>query len=825
MKATIQTKLLTLCILLVLLTATGISVAYYLLTKQDKRAESQQRIQIAFDGILNDWKTQRNAYQKQFERFLAEDTLRWTTSPYNQDKKILSTIGFMKGQLSKGAEELKQFGQLVEANDMALYGLDKRLLLMYHDEKQQNMAGAYVAIDTGENLYLPVEALLETQQITASTLTLADAERLRPDLQDRALLEEDSLPGGVNASYAGEIPEEISVQMFGENGQFGIRVAAPVFHRDNLSGVLVGTFIFPQHIAEHYAFLSKTEVNIFAGVTRSIGTLSPQTELPLESLKEALNCDLLSPTVPIQITLKSFDAQRYYQGQCAVKDQGGNLIGAMTVSLSQDIEQHAIRKMLHAVITVGAIAVLLASLLIVISSRKSILFLQQLITSIERLSKGDIPGKITTTQKGEFQDIQQNLNSLIEATDLTTHIAEDIAAGQLTMSIQKRSEQDRLMNALQSMILSLQNVSAVAEEIASGNLTIEVRERSTEDTLMLALAAMVTKLNNIVLKVKSTIHSISTRSKDISSIAAHIAQGASEQAASMQEASASMEQMTANIRQNADNAKVTERMAIESAGDAKEGGKAVAETISAMRKIAERISVIQEIAMQTHILSMNATIEAAKAQEYGKGFAVVASEVRNLAQRSREAADEIEDFVKQCVAVSEQAGLVLQRLVPNSEKTAELVQEINAASNEQATGSEQINNAIQELDQVIQQNAATAEQMESSFEQLAAQAAVLQQVIEFFTVKEHLPEKLTAAETNLVAALRNVLGTNDDEQIVRALMKTIAEARKPEPLTIPHTDEASSSNQKASLTRRTKPAQKMPQEDSNDQLDEEFERF
>lgn len=820
MKITIQTKLLTLCILLLLLTATGISVAYYFLTKQEKRSESQQRIQIAFDVILNDWKTRVIAYQKQFERFLAADTLRWTTSPYNQDKNILSTIGFMKGQLSKGADELQQFGQLVEADDVALYGLDKRLLLLSHNNQQQNMTGAYVAIDTGENLYLPIEALLETQQVTTPKLTITDALRLRPELQGRTLSEEITLPEGIKESYAGDIPKEISVQMFGEGGRFGIQVIAPVFHRENLSGVLVGTFVFPPSLAEHYAFLSKTEVNIFAGTIRSIGTLQPQTELPLESLKQSTRCDILNPAVSsIYIALKRFDMLYYYQGQCTVKNNAGDMIGAITVSLSQNIEQQAIRKMLNAVVMIGAVAVIITFILVAFFSRKSIQFLQQLIISIDRLSKGEIPGKITTTQRGEFQDIKHNLNSLIEATDLTARIAEDIAAGQLSMTTHSRSEHDRLMNALQAMIFSLRNVSTVAEEIASGNLTIEVRERSTDDTLMIALAAMVTKLNSIVFEVKSAILSVSTRSQDISSIAAQISQGASEQAASMQEASASMEQMTANIRQNADNAKVAERMATESAEDAKEGGRAVAETINAMRKIAERISVIQEIAMQTHILSMNATIEAAKAQEFGRGFAVVASEVRNLAQRSREAADEIEELVKRCVAISEQAGTVLQRLVPNSEKTAELVQEINAASNEQASGSEQINNAIQQLDQVIQRNAATAEEMASAFEQLSSQAGVLQQVIEFFTVKERSLEKPTDAETDLIAALRNVLGTKDmNEQVVTTLVKAIAEMRTSGQLDKP---QAEAADHKPS----TRPISRISPESVSDDLDEEFERF
>ncbi len=198
--------------------------------------------------------------------------------------------------------------------------------------------------------------------------------------------------------------------------------------------------------------------------------------------------------------------------------------------------------------------------------------------------------------------------------------------------------------------------------------------------------------------------------------------------------------MKSIIRQNTDNARVTEKIAIESAKDVQQGGAAVDRTVEAMKEIAEKISIIREIAMQTNMLSLNATIEAAKAQDYGKGFTVIASEVRALAQRARKAAEGIEQLVTSCVAISEQASEILQRLAPNSEKTAELVQEINIASNEQYTGAKHINAAIQQLDQIIQHNVTTSGQMTESAEELTSQAEQLQQVVAFFKVKEVSPE-------------------------------------------------------------------------------------
>jgi methyl-accepting chemotaxis protein len=190
--------------------------------------------------------------------------------------------------------------------------------------------------------------------------------------------------------------------------------------------------------------------------------------------------------------------------------------------------------------------------------------------------------------------------------------------------------------------------------------------------------------------------------------------------------------MAANIRQNADNATQTEKIAMQSSKDADQGGQAVTETVTAMKQIAEKISIIEEIARQTDLLALNAAIEAARAGEHGKGFAVVASEVRKLAERSQLAAGEIGKLSSSSVEVAEKAGAMLTRMVPDIQKTAELVQEISAASNEQNTGADQINKAIQQLDQVIQQNASASEEMASTSEELSSQAERLQHIISFF---------------------------------------------------------------------------------------------
>lgn len=323
-----------------------------------------------------------------------------------------------------------------------------------------------------------------------------------------------------------------------------------------------------------------------------------------------------------------------------------------------------------------------------------------------------------------------------------------------------------------NVLVPLGRIAQITQKIGEGDMTTRIPTTTTHDEIsqvLLAMKNMATRLNSTLLGVREIADAVASKSLDISALAEQVSQGNAQQASASEEASASMEQMAANIRQNTANAKATEAMALDSAGDARQGGEVVAKTMQAMKEIETRISVIRELSMQTNMLSMNATIEAAKAEEYGKGFAVVAAEVRGLALRSREAADEIERLVKACVIVSEESGAILQRLVPSSEKTAELVQEISDASREQSVGTEQVNNAIQQLDMVIQQNAMAAEKMATASEELAEQAENLQQAVAFFTVAEIAPES-SFEDAGLEDAFQKLLKTKEGKAQVVALL-------------------------------------------------------
>ncbi len=255
--------------------------------------------------------------------------------------------------------------------------------------------------------------------------------------------------------------------------------------------------------------------------------------------------------------------------------------------------------------------------------------------------------------------------------------------------------------------------------------------------LSVIIALVLTRsVMNVVTSIESTSDNVSAGTEQISSSSEDLSQGASEQAASVEEISSALEEMTATIRQNADNAGQTEKIAAKSATDAKESGEAMRHTVNAMKNIADRISIIQEIARQTNLLSLNASIEAARAGEHGRGFAVVASEVQKLAERSQVAAGEISLLSSSSVQIAEKAGEMLGMLVPDIQKTAELVAEINAASSEQANGAEQINTAVQQLNSVVQQNASGAEELAATAEQLSAQTVYMQDAVNFLKTGE-----------------------------------------------------------------------------------------
>ena len=360
--------------------------------------------------------------------------------------------------------------------------------------------------------------------------------------------------------------------------------------------------------------------------------------------------------------------------------------------------------------------------------------MRQVSNQVQEVGKGNL--EVDLKERSDKDVLLIALKKMVDSLKDITAMVGQVSQGNLEIDIKERSSKDQLSLALKDMIVKMRDVSDRVKEIGEGNLEVKIQERSSKDVLLLAIKEMVSSLSAIVTDVRGAAQQVSYGAVQLSNSSQDMSQGASEQAATVEQISSSMEEMTATVAGSADNARQTASISAKASVDAEEGGVAVKETVAAMQTIADKIEIIEEISRQTNMLALNAAIEAARAGEQGKGFAVVASEVRELAERSQTAAQEIKNVASDSVGIAENAGRLIEEIVPQIKKTASLVDEIDASMAEQTKGIQENAKAVEQFDQVIQSNSATSEELSATSEELSSQAAQLLETISFFKLAD-----------------------------------------------------------------------------------------
>lgn len=539
-----------------------------------------------------------------------------------------------------------------------------------------------------------------------------------------------------------------------------------------------------QEFVSRLAELTETRVNVFLKNALSIGEIAAYATINPAMFANTPTRDLsLNALTLNEVTIQGRD---YFQAILPfyVED---TYVGAIAALYSREIARANTWQIIQILAGIALLCILFIIPLSIVFAESISQPIRQMITVLrEGMANGDFSHEVTLRQHDEIGELAEAFRAMRETIrrvlqELNTLI-QLIQAGQLSTrgNVEDFSGNWRdlvagINHLIEAFVAPIAATTGMLEQLSHGVIPEQITQEYAGDfdKIKFALNAMSRKLTNVVREVQNVVLAVVRSSQELSESAEGLSRRTFQEAASTEEAASSMEEMTANIRQNAENAKQTETLAHQAVAYAKETGVVVAETVVAMQQIADEISVIQDIARQTRLLSLNATIEASRAEDFGKAFGVVAHEVRELAATTGRAAETIDQLAHSSLDVSQKAGNMLATLVPNIQKTAEFMQDISTATAEQSLEGEQISRAMQQMDQLTQMNAATSEELAASAEMLADQAKQLQQTVAFFT----LPAAPTAEQLAADPEMRNIMETlaakGVNEHLLDALVKSL----------------------------------------------------
>ncbi len=662
MNISIRNKFLIACLALVLLTVINMSAAYYFITKGNIQRETRQRIQIAFDIILDDYENRARLYIEKFDEFLAANAVLCSTaSLYAQDASQLQSKTFIVANLGMTAERFSEFGELMSADTIALYGADKRLLAVYqHSSEGDDISGVYAMTDDGRPTFLFLEDPLNNRQL-ASLL-----------LDDNALAEY-SLPESLLPAYEGDIPDSIQLYPLSREGSVGMRIVAPVLQQDKKIGVFVGDILYTQAMVEHYAELSQNAVNFFAGDQLSIGTLPEQAQLESHLLQQFVRCeDIFQKRIDhMELMPVTFSDQDYYQAGCVFRHADRN-IGAITISLSQDLEHKEIKKILTTLFSISGIAVVSAIVLSIVFSRNTIKAIHNIVHVIGSAAEGDLRPMATVTTHDEIGMLAGKLNRMIfQFRDIASQArGASLAVGGTADTILQQME--TLLTHMEQQSSSVDNTTEAIEVISQ---FIDAVSNSTGELLLAAARilssiqetrANISEVTTITGTFTTDLQLISSSVEQVNGSARHISDNTGDLAGLVQQAETEIHRIDESLKDVSHNADRTQQLAHETMKTVRKGQTSVDASIQGMKELkdvvsntasiihevnswGERVSsilgIVDEITEQTSLLALNASIISAQAGSHGRGFSVVADEIKELATRTKDSTKEISTLV------------------------------------------------------------------------------------------------------------------------------------------------------------------------------------